>query len=875
VSLADDVVSHLQELKFEVEQERLDLFGEALPLLRAVAVDPSAQQLVLVAEQEQLSEVEVEDEEYVRPWRELLFAVSGLRHHLRASALPALSTPILFAVVDSDGAYRLRELVEKIANEYVLFTRLDITIVETEKVAEDESALELLLAPVLPRVRKALKGEVTVATQDVERFWHELHGEIRETAGKIARDFGDVGIADAADRVMGELRNGDSEESPERGPIASPQPVSQLILKNFRSFGKEEVNLAPLSLVYGANGSGKTSVCEALEIAWSGGTQRMPYEEVELADYERHLQRDGKEFLIRAAMASGEGKVEATELTRADVAPLGRVVLAQHTLAEMVDSTPKDRLRAFRRVSGLALPELEKERTDTLRRTAFTRANEALEEVGIEPMRAVNNKALTHVRRIVKSDFSEGLASPDHLEGAVETLVRATGGLYVPPRKIGQDLAGLLRDVDVALDLVARDLGRAPDPSPQIDAAVTALRDEAERLRAAADPLRMLAQQVSRAISAPPETKGPVAPAPSSPVPPETAARWLGHVRGLEQSVVSLDSLVPGIDDKDWRQRLEAYAAALRAALSRSSVEQLERLVKEEQSLELPPQISAGVAPELVLQAGFRRPVEWSRAVVAAIGELQVQLSDRAALLDALAADISRHPGPSLVSRAARVMPPLFHFEVVKELMNPRGALVRAQETLVSELLDERLFPVVRELVAALVRFEWYFKPLGMHADKGGVHMSGLANDDETQDVRFLLNAAERTVVGIAWFLALHILQDEDDRQVLVLDDPASGFDSTNKAAFVATLRAVLRLLKPKQVLITTHDDALVALLQQEFAPISDWPESFEVRHCRRTDSEESKIEPASAESGMAQAADLSAELRKLAFEPDDLPSLL
>jgi hypothetical protein len=876
MSVADSVIARLKERKFKVDDEHRELFGEVLSPLRAVAVDHRTHQLVLVAEQERANVLAASEGEFERSWRELLFAASGLRHHLRGSAPPALSAPIILAIVDDHGAYRLRQLVEEIAEEYVLFTRIDVTIIEMQEVAGNDEALDLAMAPVLPCVRDALANGVTVATQDVERFWQELRSEIQDSVARIAKDFGGMETAETTDRLILELRDRGVGEIDGEEPLRPPWRIANLALTNFRSFDEAEFSLPAVALVHGANGSGKTSVCEALEIAWSGGTQRMPGADIEMDEYERHLKRNGATISIRFAKANsdaGDDLIwdERTELMRPGVAALGRTVLAQHTLSEMVDSAPKDRLEAFRKVSGLALPELEKKRIDALRRAAFDAANEALRVARIEPLQAVTRSALSHLQRALESDFSAALPPPDQLEGAIDALARASGGAYAGAGRVDSNLADLLRDADAALGGAVADLAGAADPSPYLAAAESALRSEAQRLREVADPLRQVAQQISRQVAAQSKVPERAVDMPSPPVPPGTAARWLGHVRGLEQSVSSLDDLAPGIDDESWRLRLGVYTKALRAAIRQSSANQLEQLAKEDRSAERSPRIVAELDRELLRRAGFPRSPEWSRNVVAAMGELQAQLSERAARLEELAAGISRHPGRSFVSRAARIMPLLFRFEVIRELANQRGAIARAQETLVTELLDGRLFPVVRELVAALVRFDWYFKPLKMQADKKGLHMSGIANDDETQDVRYLLNAAERTVVGIAWFLALHLLQHEDDRRVLVLDDPASGFDSTNKAAFVATLRAVVLLLEPEQVLITTHDDALVALLEQEFAVID---RGLEVLRCRRKASGVSEIRREAAGSAVAPAVNLAGELRKLLLEPDESPSL-
>jgi ABC-type hemin transport system ATPase subunit len=68
----------------------------------------------------------------------------------------------------------------------------------------------------------------------------------------------------------------------------------------------------------------------------------------------------------------------------------------------------------------------------------------------------------------------------------------------------------------------------------------------------------------------------------------------------------------------------------------------------------------------------------------------------------------------------------------------------------------------------------------------------------------------------------------------VVLDDPTAGFDAVNQAGFVATLRAFVRLTRPDQVVVATHDDALAALLSEELAPVDGWPASTTRVRCRR-----------------------------------------
>lgn len=125
-----------------------------------------------------------------------------------------------------------------------------------------------------------------------------------------------------------------------------------------------------------------------------------------------------------------------------------------------------------------------------------------------------------------------------------------------------------------------------------------------------------------------------------------------------------------------------------------------------------------------------------------------------------------------------------------------------------------------------------------------------------------LLNAAERSVVGLGWFLALHMMQPPEHRRVLVLDDPAGGFDSINQAGFMSTLRAFVRLLRPDQLVLATHDEALALMLEEELEPVAGWPK--EVFHLRCSRDEDDRSVIANLTTGTEQPATFEEELTAL-----------
>lgn len=198
-------------------------------------------------------------------------------------------------------------------------------------------------------------------------------------------------------------------------------------------------------------------------------------------------------------------------------------------------------------------------------------------------------------------------------------------------------------------------------------------------------------------------------------------------------------------------------------------------------------------------------------------------------------------------------------FELARNLRR-EGPVMRASETLIGELLQHRLAPVLRELIAATVRFEWYFKPLLVPDGNRKLTLGGLSTSRPDLDARLTLNSAERHVVGVAWFLALHMLQPANRRRVLVLDDPTSGFDAVNRAGFVSTLRAFARLTRPDQLIIATQDDTFAAVLAEELAPVDGWPDATTRIRCRRDADDASTatvLPPETAQRGTLEETDI------------------
>jgi hypothetical protein len=864
MTAADLVIERLLDLKFEVRQDDVRLFGEQIPFVRAIAVDPTTRQLVVVAEDVAGEAVEYEQREGL--WRDLLFAVSGLRRQLSGGRPPALSQPVLIAVAPSWVVTHLRGLVEDVVTEYALFTRIDLSILDSG--AETRAEIDRGLASLLPLTREAIKGGITVATQDVDQFWFELETSIAGVAEMFLANFDTEVVETAVDDLMSEL-SADLKRPEGREVSRKPGPIFDIELRDFRSFAKGKTAIGATTIVHGSNGSGKTSICEAMEILWSGRSRRIP-SGVKAADYERHLNFEGRPFHLHSA----DGDLTADSIAGKPEAILGRTALPQHRLTEMANGAPAERFRAFLEASGLELPEFEERLKDQLH-DSLDALNEAFAEIGVRRVPAVNQNGLHVLGEALVTSFAPRLASPDRIRSAAAALKKETAGSYRAnvedvTREVDQVGTWLL-ELDATFAEFAANRRRAPSPSDQMEDTVRVLRQTVERLREAAQPLSLLLRHLQTSadvsVAASEGVDSSAAELPS-PISPGLRARWLAQAGNLEADIESLERLGTDVDDPTWRKRLDTYLDALKRASECSSRAALEKLVDTETTrpVRRTSSLVEEASPRLVADAGFTESPRPTPAIIESIQTLQFELTRQADEIERIANDVESHPAAAFARLAPRVESALCRFELKRELNKPNGALTKAREALVGRLLDERLTPVVKEMVDALVRFEWYFEPLEVEVHGRELRLGGLSTDNPKLDIRMLLNEAERTIVGIAWFFGLHLTQKKSERKVLVLDDPASGFDETNKAAFVSTLSVLLDLLDPEQFLITTHDDALVAALESELGRSPKAGERVRFLHCRRTETGTSKIDsPRRLQS--SPRPDLDAELEALHFD--------
>ena len=146
------------------------------------------------------------------------------------------------------------------------------------------------------------------------------------------------------DALLRILDSADSERRGTSGTAALPKVayLSQLSVAGFRGIGQHaELNVSPhpgLTIVYGANGSGKSSFAEALDVLFTGTTGRFAGRGVEWHSAQTNVHKP-KSGYVRAVFALGAHE--------ADVEPFVRSWTDDGHLAGAYDETPTEHMRAL------------------------------------------------------------------------------------------------------------------------------------------------------------------------------------------------------------------------------------------------------------------------------------------------------------------------------------------------------------------------------------------------------------------------------------------------------------------------------------------------------------------------------------------------
>jgi energy-coupling factor transporter ATP-binding protein EcfA2 len=814
VTLREQILLTLADVGFRTGEGPLAPLDNPLPLVTGWAVDDTTASLAVVVEDPK----GVTDED---PWRELLFALSGIRHEVRDGGSAAIGTPVAIAILASaEEGKRLRRLIEDVSVRYVLFSRVELSVVLED---EGEAGVARALAPLLPACRRALSDGIVIGNGALQALADELRQAITTLAAALdpaLNTHARAAADDFAEQLGGLVLNGAAANT------FNPVAWSTVALENFRSFAAQDVRLGTLTLLEGLNGTGKSSLVEALEILWAGTSQRKPVDEAADA-YDRHLSRDGNsQWELRGLTepnAQEPTVVRATASTSAGV--LARNVFSQDGSPDIARETGKTRYSELLRITGLAIPELQAE-CQRINRAAKTELDEVLARLNIEPLPTIATRAEDHVTKALSKLATTSFPTPDAANHAQQRLAehaRYVGILYrlveTPSSQAAADAATRAVALAAGLRTDAAFIQEIRQLHENLRVASTTLDERARALETLAAALvgsRLAKPEQERSGAVEPRVPG---------VPRALAGTWLQAGRSLRQSVDRLRVDSADVADRAWKDRLEEFIRAAEQALERIPFPELEEVVGHRPTPAEPIR-SAPTRPDKKLfgDAGFDAVSD----DLVLDPELESRVSETSRLLRDYSSELSRYsqslltaPLVQLEGSEAALLKAITRFELARRLKQP---LDKAQAEMLSRLLSGPLEPLLTELIAALTRFEWYFHPFKMSVARGNVRLSGLATASEELDVRMLLNAGERAIVTIAWFLALHVLQPESDRKVLVLDDPFSPLDENNQAALIATLRSLTRLTRPDLLVLASHDRLVADGVEREFGALHGWP---------------------------------------------------
>jgi hypothetical protein len=825
-------------------------FGDPLPLVTGWAIDDETASLALV----------VEDPDEVvnaEPWNELLFAVSGLRHELRGGASSAIGTPTVVAIVQGqEHERRLRTLVETLSDRYILFSRVELNVVVDDGNPVD---IDRALAPLLPLCRTALREGIAIGTEVLGTLADELKASViglADSAEKELHEHADLAARRYAEALSAIVRPRPDGESP------TLIPFGRVELHNFRSFADGQAPLGQMSLVDGLNGTGKSSLIEALEILWSGSSQRKPADESDDV-YDRHLAHDGTGSWEIVAY-EGNTTIEPLRRSRTDdrgLRGLPRNLLSQDGSIDIVGEPAAARYAELLRVTGLAVPELMSECT-RLNREARDGLNRVLSKVGIASVKA-NMRGLDAVRSGLANSTPHALPPADRIRTAEEELSKLAGtiGIHYRPAEVTVDkeLLDELATEALAGAAVLRPTGAFTRKVAEANAGLLQAASTAEKRAEALEQLArslVIRAELSRV---PPE----VAPDRDEPPPiPRSLASTLMNVgRSLERTLLEIRASNVGALASPWRERVELFLERAQEAIDAVPRSELEAVLKEQ-----PEKPSTKVEPPAVSAEAFDAAGLFPMPAAGLLPDglapacrlVASALRDYAAAMKAQARQIANSPLSRLEGSEEELLETLAQFEVARALKTP---VTRTQEQLLTRLLSGPLEPLLGELIGALTRFEWYFHPLQMRVRRGAVELGGVATDSAELDLRMLLNSGERAIVSLAWFLALHLLQPPPQRAVLLLDDPFSTLDENNCAALLATLRTLTRLSRPEMLLISTHDRLIAEAVTREFTPFNGWPSEVAHLHFLRSPDGTSAVEGVVSETSVP---DYASELSRL-----------
>lgn len=647
--------------------------------------------------------------------------------------------------------------------------------------------------------------------------------------------------------------------------------LAYIQVRGFRGFrGHTRVDIpAGFAIIVGPNGTGKSTVCDALEFALTG-TIRGSSEHSEKGESIRDYlwwrgTKPAEDNYVEIGLADAEGKVvtvrrSATELT---IAPTGRLeellvtpgpaletplaqvcrttILRDEEITRLsVDLRETERFEFVRAALGTAdfgaaddsarrVGDVLKRQREAatreyeLQRDRFAQLTTRLSQVRAQAARATG---LPEAEATLRKSVQEPTADIADLLAKSQQLVAAQrqrgDGLRRGYARLGE-LAARLRQLD----------------TPQHRAAIEDLQSKlraAEAATVAAEAERgRLEKELNEAQSQSPRNL--------------SLAQVVEHGRrlGLEHGECPLCGSAQTLSHfnehiQTLRVRLDAADAGL-ASLSRSSADaaqralQAARLVEQLRTdIEREEGADVSVRAEIASVGRELQPLEFSLA-----GELVGSMNELGLLIETLQSGITEMEGALAVLAASEAAAQILDLEreaaaarqrmteaerLLSEVGRAQSQVRDASQTirrLQGEMVDEQLAALSPLLVELYERLRPHVDWLKVRYNlRGDVRRMLSLEVGAGLNPNFVFSSGQRRAAGLAFLIAIFLSRSWCKLKTLVLDDPVQHIDDYRALHLTEVLAAVRRT--GQQIVCTVEDRALAELLARRLRSDFDDP---------------------------------------------------
>lgn len=711
--------------------------------------------------------------------------------------------------------------------------------------------------------------------------WLSANDLVVRSLSGFARDFSVPEQRDLADEIVSEM----TEFCQKRGTQnvepapANPRTIERIRVRNFRNLREFDLDFGPqpvsARVVHGPNGTGKSSLCEALSLALFRSSSRYR----DFADRGREkdvtVKDRGREYLEKylTAVENGAANPEIAlddgswgrpqlvgedQIEDADLRMSGTILTQDRSLEFARLSSAELAARVLRGYSDVAdhlaafaesrMAQVNSERQNFLRDFGLSAAITRLETANERIARAKVDESLPVLPRALVEWLEQVVALGPGCRTDLPGRWRAWAG-EESRSGLARAIADQKNDREALVQAVRRALGnfnelalRSAELVKDVESRIEPIRQELDRTatQVAAWGDWLERRSLGPQVSVPAET--------------ETLAKKVSDLQRRQQQVTEQGRMAAG-----RLKHLEQVEAYVREGWSRERpnecptcgtdhsaqggilkvVESLrattvaERAELRREYAELNAQIERG-SKELRELGHTQCPLAAEEQSKLA-GALQWLLPPGATLAEWIAVKTQRENVIALIKGFGQIpaMPPVVDSEREAErtVQYLQGAFRAAEQTFeapnnwkpVKDKLTETLAGIVRDHLPNTLERLWGELALNLTSapwllpDRPRFDLVTRRGEEKVtvrvkgRLARHLLNQSELHILGLAWFLARYLTYGRFYHACLVMDDPAHELDQTSFRDFCRLCETMIRLHR-----VDARPLALVLMLNQE-----------------------------------------------------------